>query len=120
MLKYMIFKRYSGFPQTIDEEQCVFKQNRLILICMPYEKGRKSRIDFIHKIHLLPERGVVSAKIIKCPFILKLSTKQYRIREYDSVDFGIKSPKTIFLTTQDGNAYRVYDYFFAEWLRKEY
>ena len=22
--------------------------------------------------------------------------------------------------TQDGDAYRVYDYFFAEWLRKEY
>ena len=46
--------------------------------------------------------------------------KKYNLTSASSVQAALKPLLKNDWVTQDGNAYRVYDYFFAEWLRKEY
>lgn len=46
--------------------------------------------------------------------------KKYNLTSASSVQAALKPLLKNDWVTQDGNAYRVYDYFFADWLRKEY
>jgi predicted transcriptional regulator len=46
--------------------------------------------------------------------------KKYNLPSASSVQAALKPLLKNDLVTQDGDAYRVYDYFFAEWLAKSY
>ena len=54
--------------------------------------------------------GVTSAAFIR----------KYSLTSASSVQSALKSLLKNDWVTQEGDAYRVYDYFFAEWLREEY
>ena len=46
--------------------------------------------------------------------------KKYNLPSASSVQAALKPLLKNDLVTQDGDAYRVYDYFFSEWLAKSY
>ena len=46
--------------------------------------------------------------------------KKYNLPTASSVQAALKPLLKNDLVTQDGDAYRVYDYFFSEWLAKSY
>ena len=46
--------------------------------------------------------------------------RKYSLTSASSVQSALKSLLKNDWVTQEGDAYRVYDYFFAEWLREEY
>ena len=79
-------------------------------------KDQLSRLAPKQKLVLqaIAKEGVASS-ITSSAFI-----KKYNLPSASSVQSAIKPLLKYDLVTQEEGKYRVYDYFFAEWLRKEY
>ena len=74
--------------------------------------------------HLAPKQKLVLQAIAKEKEAKGITSaafiRKYKLQSASSVQSAIKPLLKNDIVTQEGDAYRVYDYFFAEWLRKDY
>lgn len=74
--------------------------------------------------HLAPKQKLVLQAIAKERQVSGITSsafiKKYKLPSASSVQSAVKPLLKHDIVTQEGDTYRVYDYFFAEWLRKFY